>query len=217
MIVKAKAPKLLGNLPLLMELDLLGTHADRAYPILASLVTPRPIAWVSTTHDDGSANLAPFSFFNVFGADPPLVAFAPGNRPDGNPKDTARNLARTGEFVVNLVSPELAESMVQTAASLPPGESEPDRLGLAMLPGSCVAAPRVAAAPAALECKVHSIQQIGSNRLVLGIVHLAHIREEIIDPATLRIVQEKHTPVGRMASPNWYCTTDALFEIERPA
>ena len=86
-----------------MELDLEGRHADRAYPVLVSLVTPRPIALVTTISPDGKLNAAPFSFFNVLGADPPIVAFAPGDREDGTPKDTARNIRLTHEFVVNLV------------------------------------------------------------------------------------------------------------------
>ncbi|BCX47193.1 hypothetical protein HAHE_11010 [Haloferula helveola] len=199
-----------------MELDLLGQHASRAYPILASLVTPRPIAWVSTLNDDDSVNLAPFSFFNVFGSKPPLVIFAPGDRPDGSPKDSARNAEKTGEFVVNLVSPELADAMVRTSASLPPGESEAGAAGVEMAAASVVGPPRVAAAPAALECRVHSVQRIGKNRIVLGIVHLAHVRDELIDPETLHISQQGHTPVGRMASPDWYCRTDQLFEMPRP-
>lgn len=199
-----------------MELDLLTTHADRAYPILASLVTPRPIAWVTTLNEDGSVNAAPFSFFNVFGSEPPLVIFAPGNRDDDSPKDTARNCRRSLEFVVNLVDEPLAASMSRTAASLPYGISETEREGLATVASSVVGPPRIAAAPAALECRVHSIQEIGSNRLVLGIVHRVHVRDALIDATTLRIRGEHFHPVGRMAVPDWYCRTDALFRLTRP-
>ena len=200
----------------MIELDLLVTHADRAYPILAGLVTPRPIAWVTTLNEDESVNAAPFSFFNVFGAEPPLVIFAPGDRDDGSPKDTARNCRRTGEFVVNLVDEALADAMVRTAASLPYGESETAREQLATTPSSVVTPPRITAAPAALECKVHSIQQIGENRLVLGIVHRVHVREEFFDLNSLRVRGDKFHPVGRMSVPNWYCRTSDLFEIVRP-
>jgi flavin reductase (DIM6/NTAB) family NADH-FMN oxidoreductase RutF len=199
-----------------MELDLLGTHADRAYAILAGLVVPRPIAWVTTLHEDGSVNAAPFSFFNVFGDDPPLVVVAPGDREDGSPKDTARNARRGGEFVVNLVDEALAAAMVRTSASLPPGASETEREGLATAPSSVVAPPRLAAAPAALECRVHSIQEIGGNRLVIGIVHRVHVHDLHIDPTTLRIRQDGYHPIGRMAVPDWYCRTRDLFEMERP-
>ncbi len=199
-----------------MELDLLGEHADRAYAILAGLVMPRPIAWVTTLNEDGSVNAAPFSFFNVFGDDPPLLIFAPGDRPDGTPKDTALNAKRSGEFVVNLVSEELKEAMNGTAATLPHGVSETEHLGLATAPSVSVAPPRIAAAPAALECKVHSIQEIGSNRLILGIVHRVHVQETLMDREHLRIRQELYHPVGRMGSPNWYCHTADLFEMTRP-
>jgi flavin reductase (DIM6/NTAB) family NADH-FMN oxidoreductase RutF len=200
----------------MIELDLLTTHADRAYPILAGLVTPRPIAWVTTLNEDGSVNAAPFSFFNMFGDEPPLVIFAPGNRDDGSPKDTARNCERTGEFVVNLVDEALAEVMVRTAASVPYGVSETEREALETTASSAIAPPRIAAAPAALECKVHSIQRIGENRLVLGIVHRVQVREEYFDPETLRVRGEKFHPVGRMSVPNWYCRTGDLFEMIRP-
>jgi flavin reductase (DIM6/NTAB) family NADH-FMN oxidoreductase RutF len=170
----------------MIELDLLTTHADRAYPILAGLVTPRPIAWVTTLNEDGSVNAAPFSFFNLFGVDPPLVIFAPGDRDDGSPKDTARNCERSGEFVINLVDEPLAEVMNRTSATVPYGVSETERESLQTTASSVVAPPRITAAPAALECKVHSVQMIGENRLVFGIVHRVQVREEFLDPETRR-------------------------------
>lgn len=199
------------------ELDLMTTHAGRAYPILASLVTPRPIAWVSTLNEDGGVNVAPFSFFNVFGSEPPLVIFAPGNRDDGSPKDTARNCERTGEFVVNLVSEDLAEVMVRTAASHPYGTSESDIEKLETAASSVVAPPRIAAAPAALECRLHKIELIGENRLVFGIVHRAWVADELFDSENLRVRGDIYHPVGRMSVPNWYCRTRDLFELVRPS
>ena len=200
----------------MIELDLLTTHADRAYAILAGLVTPRPIAWVTTLNEDGSVNAAPFSFFNVFGAEPPLVIFAPGDRDDGSPKDTARNCRRTGEFVVNLVDEPLAQVMNRTSTTVPYGVSETEQESLETTVSAVVAPPRITAAPAALECKVHSIQQIGENRLVLGIVHRVQVREEFFDLNTLRVRGDLFHPIGRMSVPNWYCKTDGLFEMARP-
>lgn len=200
----------------MIELDLLTTHADRAYPILAGLVTPRPIAWVTTLNEDGSVNAAPFSFFNVFGSEPPMVIFAPGDRDDGSPKDTARNCRRTGEFVVNLVDEALAEVMNRTAAPLPYGESETKKEKLATSPSSTVGPPRIKAAPAAFECNVHSIQQIGENRIVLGIVHRVHVRNSLYDAKNQRIRGDKFHPVGRMSVPDWYCKTSDTFEMKRP-
>ena len=119
-----------------MELDLEGQFADRAYPILASLVVPRPIALVTTISPAGKINAAPFSFFNVLGADPPIVAVAPGDRDDGTPKDTARNIRLTHEFVVNLVDEDLAEAMNKCAAALRYGEDELPHAGLHTSPSS---------------------------------------------------------------------------------
>src|SRR5271165_2544046 len=99
-----------------MELDILGRYADRAYGLIASLVTPRPIAWVTTLGPDGVVNAAPFSFFNALGAEPPIIGFCPGNRDDGTPKDTARNIRLSHEFVVNLVDEKVAQAMNRTAA-----------------------------------------------------------------------------------------------------
>jgi flavin reductase (DIM6/NTAB) family NADH-FMN oxidoreductase RutF len=200
----------------MIEFDLLTTHADMAYSILTGLVTPRPIAWVTTLNEDGSVNAAPFSFFNVFGAEPPLVIFAPGDRRDGSPKDTARNCRRTGEFVVNLVDAALGEAMVRTAASLPYGTSETEQGKLATAASSTVSAPRIKAAPAALECHVHSIQQIGENRLILGIVNRVQVRKAFFDEKRQRIRGEKFHPLGRMGGPDGYCRTDGLFEMKRP-
>lgn len=200
----------------MIELDLLTTHADRAYPILASLVTPRPIAWVTTLNEDDSVNVAPFSFFNVFGDSPPLVIFAPGNRNDGSPKDTARNCGRTGEFVINVVDFALAETMARTAASLPYGVSETLREELETAPSSAVAPPRIKKSPAALECKVHSIQMVGENRLILGIVHRVQIDESLFDADSCRVRGGLFHPVGRMSVPDWYCRTNDLFEMKRP-
>lgn len=199
-----------------MELDLEGEHASRAYALLASLVTPRPIAWVTTLGPDGVVNLAPFSFFNVLGASPPIVGFCPGDRDDGTPKDTARNIRRMHEFVVNLVDETVAEAMNKTAASLSYGVSELTGAGLTTKASSVVRPPRIAEAPASLECVEWGTLQIGDNRLVIGLVKRVHVRDELFDPATLRIRTERLRVIGRMASPNWYCRTQDRFEMVRP-
>ena len=200
-----------------MELDLEGKHADRAYALLASLVTPRPIAWVTTLSPDGALNAAPFSFFNVLGTSPPIVGFCPGDREDGEPKDTARNVRATHEFVVNLVDEGTAEAMNQTSATLPYGANELQQAGLTTLPSSSVRPPRIAESPASLECTEWGTLQIGENRLIIGWVKRLHVRDELIDPEKLRIHSERFRPIGRMASPDWYCRTMDRFEMKRPA
>jgi flavin reductase (DIM6/NTAB) family NADH-FMN oxidoreductase RutF len=199
-----------------MELDFEGKHAKRAYPILASLVTPRPIAWVTTLGPDGVVNAAPFSFFNVLGANPPIVGFCPGDRDDGTPKDTARNIRLSHEFVVNLVDEKTAEAMNHTAAGLPYGVSELTGTGLTTAASSVVKPPRIVESPASLECVEWGTLQIGENRLVIGLVKRLHLRDELYDAATGRIRSELFKAVGRMASPHWYCRTSDRFEMKRP-
>lgn len=200
-----------------MELDFEGRHADRAYPVLASLVTPRPIAWVTTIGPNGVVNAAPFSFFNVMGANPPIVAFAPGDRDDDTPKDTARNVRLNHEFVVNLVDEGVAEAMNKTASALPYGESELTAAGLTAAPSSVVKPPRIAEAPASLECTEWGTLQIGGNRLVIGVVKRVHLRDDLLDLESMRVRSENFRVIGRMASPHWYCRTGDRFEMVRPA
>jgi flavin reductase (DIM6/NTAB) family NADH-FMN oxidoreductase RutF len=199
-----------------MELDLEGEHADRSYALLVSLVTPRPIAWVTSLSLDGHLNAAPFSFFNALGANPPIIGFCPGDRDDGQPKDTARNVRATHEFVVNLVDEAVAEAMNKTSASLPYGQNELETVGLTTAPCSVVKPPRIAEVPASLECTEWGTLQIGENRLIIGLVKRVHVREELIDRETLRIRHERFHVVGRMASPHWYCRTRDRFEMVRP-
>lgn len=199
-----------------MELDLEGTHASRAYAMLASLITPRPIAWVTTLDENGVVNAAPFSFFNALGTDPPIIGFAPGDRDDGSPKDTARNIRRSHEFVVNLVDEATAEAMNCTSASLPRGVSELESAGLTAVASSVVGPPRIGEAPASLECKEWGTLKIGGNRVIIGLVRRVHVRDALIDPVKLRIRSEHFHVVGRMASPNWYCRTGDRFEMVRP-
>jgi len=204
-----------------MEIDLASLKPTSRYKLLASLVTPRPIAWITTIDGMGRVNAAPFSFFNVFGSDPALVAFAPGNRQGAKNgeaailKDTARNIRETHEFVIHLVTPNLTSAMVTTAKSLPPGESELDAAHLTTTPSLCVSPPRITQASVALECTEYQTIEIGSNRLTLGIVQHLHVADELIEPETLHIDSTSWQPIGRMASPDWYCRTDlegSLFQ-----
>ncbi len=200
-----------------MELDLEKDYADRAYQLLASLVTPRPIALVTTINDRGQINAAPFSFFNLMGANPPICAFAPGDRDNGTPKDTVLNIRSQHEFVVNLVDESIAEKMNQCAASLPYGENELVHAGLNAAPSTIVKPPRIAEAPASLECIEWGTLQIGGNRMVIGLIKRLHVREEIFDADKRRIHTDKLFTIGRMASPHWYCKTRERFEMIRPA
>src|SRR5271170_7669011 len=199
-----------------MELDLEHEFDSRAYPLLVSLVTPRPIALVTTISADGKVNAAPFSFFNVMGANPPICAFAPGDRDNGTPKDTALNVRATHEFVVNLVDEKIAGAMNQCAAALPYGENELIRAGLTAAPSSIVKPPRIVESPAGLECVEWGTLQIGKNRMVIGLIKRLHLRDELFDAEKKRIHTDKLFLIGRMSSPHWYCKTRDRCEMKSP-
>ena len=199
-----------------MEFDLSGEHAKHSYKLLAGLVTPRPIAWITTQDENGNVNAAPFSFFNVLGTQPPIVAFSSGQKSPGIPKDTARNIRVTGEFVVNLVDESCMEAMNQTSAELPFGESEIEYAGLSTVPSALVTPPRIAESPVSLECREWSTIEIGKNRLVIGLVERIHVRDGIIDPETLLVDPNVFQPIGRMEVPAGYCRTSEHFDMPRP-
>ena len=197
-----------------MEFDLQEKDLENAYKILTALVSPRPIAWVSTISRDGILNLAPFSFFNVFGSKPPIVAFAPGNKADGSPKDTAQNIIDTEEFVINIVPESLAQEMVNSSLSIESDESEFELTGLTPTDSKRVAPPRVLEAPAALECKLYEVKEIGSNRMIIGTVLSVYANDELFDDGSAYFHQERYDPLGRMASPSWYCSSSKPFDVK---
>lgn len=188
---------------------------DRIYKLLVSTVMPRPIALVSTLSADGTANAAPFSFFNVFSNAPPLLVLGiEGNkRDDGQPyKDTGENIRRSGEFVVNLVSHAMVEAMTICAIAFPEGESEIAEAGLTTLPSQQIAVPRIAESPVSFECRTHSIMDLPFNRsIVMGeILHL-HVRDDAIDDK-LHVDADVLDLVGRMHGAAWYTRTRDRFE-----
>ena len=182
-------------------------HHDR-YKILTAFVLPRPIAWVTTLGPTGVVNAAPFSFFNVFAEDPPLVMFACNKRPDGRLKDTWLNIQRTGQFVVNLTDEPLARAMHDSSGDFPPDIGEPDYLGLGLAPSVDIKPPRLADAPWSMECRTWQVINVKDDRqLVIGEGLRFHIRDELWDPKAMRVHMEKYHPVGRMFADR-YCRTD---------
>jgi flavin reductase (DIM6/NTAB) family NADH-FMN oxidoreductase RutF len=202
-----------------MQLDFTKLPPREVYGWMTSVIAPRPIAWVSTIAADGRTNLAPFSFFQGVTSNPPTLMFVPVNNRDGQPKDTVRNLQQVPEFVVNVVPYALAGPMNATAATLPYGESEAEKFGIAMTPSTKVRPPRVAAAPVAFECTLHQIVDIGEGPLaahvVFGRIHLVHVSDAVLG-ADGRIDPAKLDLIGRMGG-ELYCRTTERFAFKRPA
>ena len=192
-----------------LEWDFGTLGAAGRYKLLVALVTPRPIAFVSTRGRDGVDNAAPFSFFNVLAEDPPVVIVSIEHRADGRPKDSGRNIRETGEFVVNLVDEALLERMHLCSVDFPPGVSEFAETGLTAVPSRKVAAPRIAEAPVSLECRLHTRVPFEKRDLVIGEVVWLHACDGIVDPATLRVADD-YAPVGRLYANRYTRTRDRV-------
>lgn len=188
--------------------------------LMNGLVAPRPIAWVSTVGPEGGANLAPFSFFNAFSFHPfPTVGIGPGARA-GIDKDTLRNVRESGELTISTVDESLAERANATSAEFGPEVDEWQVAGVTRAASALVAPPRVAESPAAFECRVHQIVDLGSdevpsNALVVARVVRIYVRDDCVD-AELRPLSGALALVGRMAGNDWVRTRDR-FELRRPS
>jgi len=182
-----------------------------AYRLLSTAVTPRPIGWISTTSPGGVDNLAPYSFFNVVAIDPPVVMFAPVGSTDL--KDTPRNVRETEQFVMNVVTRDLVEQMNATSATLPPGESEFDRVDIERATSVVVDPPRVAAANVAFECELYEWIEVGRSVLILGEVVHTHVDESVLTDGQVDI--ENLDTVGRLSG-SQYASTAERFSIDRP-
>ncbi|NJO36722.1 MAG: flavin reductase family protein [Rhizobiales bacterium] len=185
------------------------------YKLIAGLIVPRPIAFVTTLGANGRHNAAPYSFFNAFSEDPPLVVLGVGANVRGEDKDTGVNIRDGGEFVVNLVDEPLAAAMNLCAVDFPPEISEIDVAGLELVPSELVAPARLKASPVSLECVHYQTLHPGRNRyLVIGEIKVIHVADEVIDAATLRVDRVRYAPIGRLFG-GGYCRTHDRFEIPR--
>lgn len=199
-----------------MKLDPDELSTGAIYAWMIHLITPRPIAWVSTLSPEGIANLAPFSFFNGVGANPPTIMFCPANRPDGAPKDTLVNIERQGQFVVNLVTESVLDAMNVTAGDYPPATDEFQIASLDATASACVSPPRVSGSAAALECELHQTIHVGTGpggaNIVIGRIVSIHVDDALVkegrlDPAALETI-------GRMGGAGYIRTTDR-FDLPR--
>jgi flavin reductase (DIM6/NTAB) family NADH-FMN oxidoreductase RutF len=193
-------------------------NAHQVYNLLIGLVAPRPIALVSSLNEEGQLNAAPFSAYNYLCTDPPVVALGVMNRPDGKfvPKDTARNIRRTGEFVVNVVTEDLLEAMNVCATDFPAEVDELEMAGLSTVASSVVKVPRIAQAHAALECRELTTMEIGRSRIILGQVVAMFVEDQFIDPKGPYVRAEELHAVGRMNGLGSYVKTrDAFVTVPR--
>lgn len=197
--------------------NLADLSATDAYKLLRNVVTPRPIALVTTIDENGIVNAAPFSFFNAIAFDPCMVVLGLEARPDGSPKDTSRNIRDSREFVVNMVDRAMAEKMNACATPLPHGESEIPLSGFTVEPSETIRPPRVAEAPVALECTRHTTLELGNRReIVVGEVRSISVRDALVlDEEKLHIDHIGLDTIGRLGA-NLYATSRDTFAMKRP-
>ncbi|HZQ41708.1 MAG TPA: flavin reductase family protein [Acidobacteriaceae bacterium] len=197
--------------------DLAAMPRPDAYKLLASLIMPRPIAWIVSRDAAGTLNAAPFSFFNILSADPPLVAISFSAAPDREGKDTLANIRAHNDFVINMVPEELAPEMNVTATNAPRGTDETRLAGLDLAPSTLIDVPRIAASPVNFECRLFQLLEPGGSSIIaLARILYAHVRTDAfanlerlyIDPHKLRLI-------GRMHGAGGYCRTTDIFTIDR--
>lgn len=187
---------------------------------LLSAVSPRPIAFASTVDDLGNVNLSPFSFFNVFSANPPILVFSPARRVrDNTTKHTLENILITKEVVINIVNYDMVQQMSLSSTEYPAGVNEFLKSGLTEVTSDIVKPPRVQEAPVQFECKVNDVialgNQGGAGNLIIAEVVKLHIKETILD-ADGKIDANKIDAVARMGG-NWYNRSrEGMFEVIKP-
>ncbi len=201
-----------------MYFDVEQIPTSHNYKLLVGLVAPRPIALITSMDENGHLNAAPFSAYNYLCTDPPIVAIGVTNRPGqpAVPKDTARNIRRTGEFVVNIVTEDIAEKMNICATDFPPEMSEVELAGFTTTPSLKVKPPRLAQAHAAMECVEHTTLEIGRSRIILGRVVSFYVEDQFVDAEGPYIKADELHSIGRMNGlGNYVRTRDAFMSIPR--
>jgi flavin reductase (DIM6/NTAB) family NADH-FMN oxidoreductase RutF len=201
-----------------MQFDVEKIPGSDTYKLLVGLVAPRPIALITSMDEQGRLNAAPFSAYNYLCTDPPIVGIGVTNRPADRfvPKDTARNIRRTGEFVVNVVTEDIAEKMNICATDFPAEMSEVEIAGFTTTPSQKVKPPRLAEAHAALECREYTTMEIGRSRIILGRVVAIYVEDRFVDPNGPYIHADELHSIGRMNGlGNYVRTRDAFMTIPR--
>jgi len=200
-----------------MQFDPQEIEQSAIYKLLTGAIIPRPIGWISTVSEDGIYNLAPFSFFNAVGDDPPHVMFSTVRGNDSN-KDTLNNVLATKQFVVNMVTEALVEQMNLTSQPIPSNESEFELANLTPIPSVKIKAPRVKESPITMECELvhhYSLEnhKFGGATIIIGKVVMFHVDETVLLD-NYKINLETYKPVARLAGSN-YSKLGEIFSVKR--
>jgi flavin reductase (DIM6/NTAB) family NADH-FMN oxidoreductase RutF len=201
-----------------MQFDFDTMSPAARFAFLTGAVVPRPIALITTLTPQGGCNAAPYTFFSIAGTEPPVVTVTVLPTPNGRMKDTGVNMLHTKEFVVNLVSEDLAAAMNLTCIDAPAGIDELALAGLERAPSVKIRTPRIERSPISLECVLHTTVPLSSNQLiVVGRVVQAHARDELVQDAREPVLDTNAMHlIGGMHGAKWYTRTSDLFAMDRP-
>jgi len=202
----------------MVSLDPATIGASATYKLLIGGIVPRPIAFISTISPEGKGNLAPFSFFNGVASNPPSLMVAITRKPDGEKKDTLRNIEATGQFVVNTVADWMAEPMNQCSGEYPYGVNEMEIVGLTPIPSELVRPPRVKESPVHFECELYRLVEVGdgsvgSSVVVIGKIIRVHVHAPAYEAGRIKLTEIR--PLSRLAGAS-YGLTSGVFDLPRP-
>jgi len=202
-----------------LHIDLSTLSPLQVYVTMTQTIIPRPVAWVLSDNGDDSYNLAPFSYFNALSSDPPMMVMSIGLKPDAGLKDTRVNIEQRKHFIVHIAHRDMAEAMTASSATLPFGESELEKLGLATadMPGSTL--PRLADCRIAYACELSEVQFIKQQAIVLAELKHVYIDDAVVGEdakGRMKVMADKVDPIGRLGGGE-YVTAGEVITFERPA
>lgn len=200
-----------------MKYDLSQLEHRDSHALLTKIVLPRPIAFVSTISSEGILNLAPFSYFTVMSSKPAILGFGIATKKNGEKKDTLVNIESTKDFVINVVTEELAQAMILASGEYAPAVNEFEVAGLTALPSDLIRSPRVGESPVNMECRLVKILEFGAaprvNRFIVGEVLRVHANDEYVSGKTGK--ESRFKVIGRMGD-DLHCRTGDVFQMKRP-
>ncbi|TCS41016.1 flavin reductase family protein [Reinekea marinisedimentorum] len=201
-----------------MNINLSQLDKARTYKLFTHAIVPRPIAWVLTENENGSYNVAPFSYFNVVCSEPPLMMFSAGKKRDGSKKDTWANIERTGQCVIHIVGDVLAGPLNESARTLAAGESEVEHIDQDLITDAGFELPRLDAAPIAFDCKLYDIHELGDGpqAIIYCQATAAYLDDAILDADTKLVDPLKLRPLARLGGES-YARQGEVFDLKRPS
>lgn len=203
-----------------MQIDFSDLSATQRYHLMTQSIIPRPIAWALTDSSNGSFNLAPFSYFTAVSSDPPLLMISVGKKPNGDDKDTLKNVLDNKTMVIHIAAVEQAQLVTQTAATLAHGDSEIDATNLTTTPFDDFPLPRISECNIAFGCELFEIKALGdgAQTLIFMEIKQLYMSDHVVvneDPMRIKVSAEKVAPLSRLGGGE-YAAMAAAFSLQRP-